>query len=202
MNRQLKVKLAGSIEPLLSSRSEHVRIEASRLLLAMNGVWVGDYSTNTPSRVAAKVNLAKHGLYDRMELKRQGRRKANRKAYVKRRIKEGKSIPDAKKELPPKGRTLDETVQAMLDHVSSPVKPVESPKPNLLPEDYADLAVHHVTAAERDEFKTALESARANAPRDEFGGHLEDPDIWPKRDSDLGEWVRRKRKAMRSNEER
>lgn len=96
MNRQSKNQIRLAIEPLLSSRSEHVRLEASRLLLAMNGVWVGDPGIQTPSKVTAQISLAKRELYDRMELKRERRKKANRRAYIRRRINELKETRETK----------------------------------------------------------------------------------------------------------
>jgi hypothetical protein len=86
MNRQTRNQLRTALIPLLSSRSEHVRLECAKVLCAIEGIWCGDSGIYTPSSVTAKVALAKQQVYQRMEAKREKRKKQNRRAYLKRKI--------------------------------------------------------------------------------------------------------------------
>lgn len=211
MRRDLKNDITTAIKPLLSSRTEWVKLEAAKVLLCLFGQWVpetsGDFAM--PGKVQAQLGLARKEVYERMEAKRERRKKANRRAYIRRRIKQGTTNKALKCELAElegktkpanlaqAQRTESDDIQAMLEYVSRPVstKPAE-PKEKRLPDDYTDVVKHQVTADERDQFRQALLAARNNAPRDVFGAFAEhNPEIWPKYESDLGTWIKQRRQA-------
>ena len=76
--------------PLLQSRNPFVSTEAARILCAVDRIWVSEGVTSgpTPSKVTAQLGLARQQVFERMEQRRARRKASNRRAYLRRRIKE------------------------------------------------------------------------------------------------------------------
>ncbi len=214
MKKQTKQAVLDAMVPLLRNRNAFLSTEAARIILAVEGVPVsqGVTAQQANGKITAQLTLARERVAETFQRKRERRQRQNRRQYIKKRIKvlqeqelqadqgeirkleaelEGTTKPA---NLVQAKRSEVDDIQTMLDYCKLPPKPAEPLKPAKRGPDYLDFSRYAVTATERDAFTTALRSARNNAPRDVFGAFADDnPDIWPKRESDLGKWVTEKR---------
>lgn len=88
MNNTTRKQIRDSVTPLLSSRSPHVVLQAAMVLCSLDGIWCSDMGMGfTPSKVAAQIGLAKQSVFERLEEKRAKRKGANRRAYLRRKLK-------------------------------------------------------------------------------------------------------------------
>jgi len=88
MNKQTKRQIRDAIAPLLSSESAHVILQAAMVLCSIDGIWCSDLGmSDAPTKVAAQITLAKQGVFERLEQKRAQRKAANRRNYLRRKLK-------------------------------------------------------------------------------------------------------------------
>ncbi len=196
------------MRPLLNTAKLWLRVETAKVLLSLDGKWIPEASyadVEMPSKVKAQLILAKKELYERIEAKREKRKKANRRGYIRRKLKQPVNDNTAKKlqaeldglaigktkptnqSAQSKGIEMDDTVRAMLKHISG--APTKAAGPKAL-SDYLDLAAHPVTQEERVAYDQSLAEIRAAAPRDEFGSLTEH---YRETVPSLGVWVRDRR---------
>lgn len=83
MNRHTRKQIREALVPLLSSRSENIKLECAKVLLAVEGVWCGESGNHAPTKVDARIGLARKAVYERMQATRANRKAQNRRAYLK-----------------------------------------------------------------------------------------------------------------------
>jgi hypothetical protein len=88
MNRHTKKQIQDAVSPLLGHREPQIVLQSSLILCAVDGVWVSDIGgLPTPDSVGVEILLAKKAVLDRLQAKRAKRKSANRRNYLRRKLK-------------------------------------------------------------------------------------------------------------------
>ena len=84
MNKSTKKQLRESMAALLTAKNPFIATEAARILCAVEGIRVSEGATSmsTPSKVAAKRELARQHVYGNLQRKAEKKRQANRRQYI------------------------------------------------------------------------------------------------------------------------
>jgi len=83
MNKTTKKQLREAMAALLTAKNPFIATEAARILCAVEGIRVSQGATSvpTPSKVAAKRELARQHVYENLQRKAEKKRLANRRQY-------------------------------------------------------------------------------------------------------------------------
>lgn len=87
LKRQLK-EIAELTKPLTGDGDPFIRLEALKLLASLNGILVAPETRVTDPKAQYAVRAAQETIMGRVWQKAEGKRKANRKFYLKTRIRE------------------------------------------------------------------------------------------------------------------
>jgi hypothetical protein len=84
MNRTTKKQLREAMAALLTAKNPFIATEAARILCAVEGIRVSEGATAmpTPSKVAAKREVARQHVYENLQRKAEKKRLAKRRQYV------------------------------------------------------------------------------------------------------------------------
>ena len=90
MNKTVKKLIRERMSTLIAGNNPFIACDAARILLASEGVWVNSGGTDSmpaPSRITAKLTVARQYVYEELQRKGEQRRLQNQKGYIRRKIK-------------------------------------------------------------------------------------------------------------------
>lgn len=91
MNKQTKTEIRQAMTELLNHKHPWVRIHAGLILCAIDNLYVSETPTATidaSGKLTAQLNMAKQEVLNRMQRRKDTRRRANRAYYLKQQIRE------------------------------------------------------------------------------------------------------------------
>ena len=111
VNNTTKKQITEAITPLLYGKAPFAKLEAARILCAVNGVWVTETNPTmpVPSKVTAQIGLARQEVYERMQQKKEQKRLQNRRSYIRRKLRTLKQA-QAQMESQQPGQTHETTI--------------------------------------------------------------------------------------------
>ena len=159
MNKTVKKQIRDAMIPLLANRkSGHLACEAARILCAIDNVYVSSGLTphvSKPSGVEADLVLARQQVVKVINHKREVKRKQNRKAYIKNKLK-NISLEEKVKELRQELVQLDGPAQVQAQAPQgNPWEFLDSNDPDLY-----DYRKYPISQAEERDYKDNAKSGQ------------------------------------------
>jgi hypothetical protein len=91
MNKTIRKAIESRMAELVSSKNAFISCEASRILLALSGIWCSEGLTQStlpkPPQAQAELAIARAIVWEAITQKKARKKAANRRAYLRRKIK-------------------------------------------------------------------------------------------------------------------